>query len=104
MADKDLPAILQHLNVLVDRWYFCDLPTPRAAKAADLLQHWQALPKANLANAKSTAACFANPAQALGAALAAADPADRILVFGSFYTVGAILENGLPNRIAKHLS
>ena len=104
MADKDLPAILQHLNVLVDRWYFCDLPTPRAAKAADLLQHWQALPKANLANAKSTATCFANPAQALGAALAAADPADRILVFGSFYTVGAILENGLPNRIAKHLS
>ena len=58
---------------------------------------------ANLANTKSTAACFANPVEALNAALAGAEPADRILVFGSFYTVGAILENGLPNRLAKHL-
>ena len=103
MADKDLTAILQHLNALVERWYFCDLPTPRAAKASDLRQLWQALPMANLANTKSTAACFANPVEALNAALAGADPTDRILVFGSFYTVGAILEHGLPNRIAKHL-
>ena len=103
MADKDLAAILQQLNVLVDRWYFCDLPTPRAAKAANLLERWTGMPKANLANSKSTATCFANPVEALNAALAAADPTDRILVFGSFFTVGAILENGVPNRIAKHL-
>ena len=46
---------------------------------------------------------FANPAQALQAALAAANPADRIAVFGSFYTVGAVLEEGLPRLAAPHL-
>ena len=40
-------------------------------------------------------------AQALRAASAAADPADRIVVFGSFYTVGGVL--GTPRLHAKHL-
>ncbi len=38
----------------------------------------------------------ASPSQALAAALEHADPADRILVFGSFLTVGGVLESGLP--------
>ena len=44
----------------------------------------------------------ASPAQALADALARADPADRILVFGSFYTVGGVLERGLPRTAAPH--
>ena len=36
------------------------------------------------------AAAFASPHLALQAAIAAAGPADRIVVFGSFYTVGGI--------------
>ena len=43
------------------------------------------------------------PADALAAALAAADPADRIVVFGSFYTVGGVLKDGPPRLVAKHL-
>lgn len=46
---------------------------------------------------------YAHPQQALDAALAAAGPTDRIVVFGSFYTVGAILEQGKPRLTAKHL-
>ena len=38
------------------------------------------------------------------AAVAAAGPADRIVVFGSFYTVGGVLLNGTPRLAAKHLS
>jgi dihydrofolate synthase/folylpolyglutamate synthase len=38
----------------------------------------------------------------LEAALAAADPADRIVVFGSFYTVGGVLKAGLPRRGSAH--
>jgi dihydrofolate synthase/folylpolyglutamate synthase len=34
----------------------------------------------------------------------AADPADRIIVFGSFYTVGGVLKDGIPRLQAKHLS
>ena len=37
------------------------------------------------------------------AALEAADPADRILVFGSFFTVGGVLEDGLPRLAARHV-
>jgi dihydrofolate synthase/folylpolyglutamate synthase len=46
----------------------------------------------------------ASPQKALDAAIAAAGPTDRILVFGSFYTVGGVLQNGIPKLHAKHLS
>jgi len=46
---------------------------------------------------------FASPAEALAAALAQADPADRIVVFGSFYTVGGVLKDGPPRLVARHL-
>jgi dihydrofolate synthase/folylpolyglutamate synthase len=45
-----------------------------------------------------------SPQKALEAAITAASPTDRILVFGSFYTVGGILHNGIPKLHAKHLS
>jgi dihydrofolate synthase/folylpolyglutamate synthase len=99
MADKDLVPMLAKIAPLVDRWYFTDLPTPRAATAQALLQRWQALP----GYADIPASTHANPQEALQAALAAAEPADRILVFGSFYTVGGVLQHGLPRLSAKHL-
>lgn len=100
MADKDLAPMLARILPLVDRWYFTDLPTPRAASATALQTFWQAQnPKPNV-----TAAAFADPMQALQAAIAAADPADRIVVFGSFYTVGGVLQQGVPRLQAKHLS
>jgi dihydrofolate synthase/folylpolyglutamate synthase len=40
----------------------------------------------------------------LQSAIAAAKPADRIVVFGSFYTVGGVLQDGIPRLHAKHLS
>jgi len=46
----------------------------------------------------------ASPMEALRAAIAAADPADRIVVFGSFYTVGGVLQDGIPRLDAKHLN
>ena len=100
MADKDLMPMLQKLNPMVDKWYFTDLPLARAAKAADLQHAWQAQ------NTRTDVASSAHddPMQALQAAIEAADPADRIVVFGSFYTVGGVLQNGIPRLQAKHLS
>ncbi|MGE4378013.1 MAG: bifunctional folylpolyglutamate synthase/dihydrofolate synthase, partial [Burkholderiaceae bacterium] len=43
-----------------------------------------------------------DPLQALQAAAAAADPVDRIVVFGSFYTVGGVLAHGVPRLHASH--
>ena len=84
LADKSLDAILQPLLPLISRWYCTDLPmTPRGLPAAALktaLEH---------AGAAGDPVCHAEPAIALAAAIAAGERGDRVLVFGSFYTVAA---------------
>ena len=100
MADKDLLPMLQKVNPMVDRWYFTDLPLPRAARAADLQQLWQSQNTRKDASSRT----FTDPMTALQAAIEAADPADRIVVFGSFHTVGGVLQDGTPRLQAKHLS
>ncbi|MBP7458762.1 MAG: bifunctional folylpolyglutamate synthase/dihydrofolate synthase, partial [Ottowia sp.] len=92
MADKDLAPMLQRMDPLVDRWYFADLPTPRAASGAALQAAWQAVTK----RTDAVSAVFSTPLDALHAAAAKAQAADRIVVFGSFYTVGGVLEHGTP--------
>ena len=101
MRDKDVPAILGRMAPLVDHWHFTDLPLPRAARAAELVAAHAAL------GAKGpgpvTVHEHASPADALAASLGQADPADRIVVFGSFYTVGGVLKDGLPRLGARHV-
>ena len=92
MADKDLAPMLHRMDPLVDRWYFTDLPTPRAASGAALQAAWQALTQRK----DASSAVFSQPLDALHAAAAKAQAADRIVVFGSFYTVGGVLEHGTP--------
>jgi dihydrofolate synthase/folylpolyglutamate synthase len=98
MADKDLAPMLARSGPLVDRWYFTDLPTARAASAN---------PAGALAGAAGRrevpASTHASPVAALQAAVEQADPADRILVFGSFFTVGGVLQQGVPRLAAKHI-
>jgi dihydrofolate synthase/folylpolyglutamate synthase len=100
MADKDLDAMLAKMGPLVDRWYFTDLDIARAAKSQALMARWQA----GNQRQDATATIHAGPMEALQAAVAAADPADRIVVFGSFHTVGGVLEHGLPRLHGKHLA
>jgi dihydrofolate synthase/folylpolyglutamate synthase len=99
MADKDLAPMLAKVSPMLDRWYFTDLPTPRAATGAALKAAWEA----QNTRKDASALAFASPAQALQAAIAAADPADRIVVFGSFHTVGGVLQGGIPRLHATHL-
>jgi dihydrofolate synthase / folylpolyglutamate synthase len=112
MRDKDIAAIVTRMLPLVEVWHCCDLPTPRAAKAQDIADVVRlaraAAPGAAkvaasaLAQADPTIQCHSSPALALAAALAGADPTDRIVVFGSFYTVGGVLKEGLPRLQAAH--
>ena len=99
MADKDLAPILSRIGPLIDRWYFTDLPTPRAATGAAVQAQWAAQ------NTRKDVASsvHADPMSALRAAIEAADPADRIVVFGSFFTVGGVLAHGTPRLQGKHL-
>ena len=100
MADKDLTVMLARVAQIVDRWYFTDLPIPRASSAEQLQKLWLA------GNRRTdvTSSTHASPDAALQAAIASANPADRIVVFGSFYTVGGVLKVGIPRLHAKHLS
>lgn len=99
MADKDLEGVLHPMLPLVDAWHLTDLPTARAASARELEFVLSRLQGARAA----TRQCHAGPGAALDAAVATADPADRIVVFGSFYTVGGVLEHGVPRLGARHL-
>ena len=100
MADKDLDAMLTRMIPLVTHWHVCDLPSPRAARAHDLAS----ILKSMAGVAAQQVFTHDSPAQALAVARENADPTDRIVVFGSFLTVGGVIENGLPNLNAPHLS
>jgi dihydrofolate synthase/folylpolyglutamate synthase len=100
MRDKDLAGVIARLAPLVDAWYCTDLPLPRAARASELAAVVHRLP-ARVGGA-ATISEHATPVDALTAARERADPADRILVFGSFLTVGGVLAQGLPRWGGPH--
>ena len=104
MQDKDLDGVIGKLIHLVDDWLLTDLPVARAATAQALAHCVEASAATRPAGAaRPRLSVHPNPGVALDAAFAAAEPADRILVFGSFYTVGGVLKDGPPRRAAKHL-
>lgn len=86
LADKDIEAVAAAMKGRVDRWFVAPLPGPRGASAARLVE---ALEHAGVARA----AIREEPdvASAWRTALAAAGEADRIVAFGSFLTVAAVL-------------
>jgi dihydrofolate synthase/folylpolyglutamate synthase len=96
MRDKDIAGMFARIAPLIDHWYLTDLPLPRAARAEELARQ--------LRDAAPGAApsLHREPADGLRAALAAADPADRIVVFGSFLCVGGVLKDGVPRSRGAH--
>jgi dihydrofolate synthase / folylpolyglutamate synthase len=89
MADKDIAGVLKPMLDKVDFWYFCDLPTPRAASAEDLAKELKAL---GFKEGKDSGIeTFKSPELAYQAALKKAGEGDRISVFGSFFTVAGVL-------------
>ncbi|QCP54603.1 bifunctional tetrahydrofolate synthase/dihydrofolate synthase [Trinickia violacea] len=89
MHDKDIAGVLAHLKGEIDHWCVTDLPLPRAAAAADLEA---ALREAGVADSSdSSVTRFSTPADAFQDALKRASDNDRIVVFGSFYTVAGVM-------------
>ncbi len=102
MRDKDLGGIVRPMAPLVDVWHCCALPPPRAASADELAAVVREHTASRIGGAP-VVRLHEGPKQALQAAAAAADPADRIVVFGSFHTVGGVMRGGLPRLAAPHL-
>ena len=101
MRDKDIAAMLAPHGA-AGRPLALAPTCPRRARRAR--PSWPTL-RARCAGASRAGGAsprMSAPIAALRAALAAADPADRIVVFGSFFTVGGVLKDGLPRLAAQH--
>ena len=82
LRDKDVAGVLRELAPRITQWHLATLSGPRAARAEDLAVHLE----------KKSVRTFASPSAALEAALGAAGENDKIVVFGSFLTVGEAIE------------
>lgn len=86
LADKDIEAVADAVRPAIDRWFVAPLPGPRGASAERLAQ---ALERSGVP--REAIRLEADVGDAWRAALAAAGEADRIVAFGSFLTVAAVL-------------
>jgi len=89
LRDKDIGGVLRTLAPRITRWHMASLSGPRAASAQDLARHVEG------------AECFGSPAAALEAALSRANENDKIVVFGSFLTVGEVIGWLKNNKTSK---
>jgi dihydrofolate synthase/folylpolyglutamate synthase len=84
LADKDAREIAAALEPLVDHWILCSLPGARGSSASDLANRLRLPPdQVTLANSVE---------EGCEAARAATVTGDRVIVFGSVYTVGPALQ------------
>ena len=92
LADKDISGVVSALKSQIDAWYLADIHVARGAKAQELKKIL------NLHRDKTPIQSFADVTTALSAAYKDAKKNDRIIVFGSFYTVAdAIALNQYEN-------
>jgi dihydrofolate synthase/folylpolyglutamate synthase len=83
LADKDIAGVLGALSGIVDLWFVGSLPPPRGAMAEELAGILRGLGLA-VRESKTVTAAYQET-------LAEAVAGDRIIVFGSFYTVAEVL-------------
>ncbi|OOW73884.1 bifunctional folylpolyglutamate synthase/dihydrofolate synthase [Xanthomonas axonopodis pv. martyniicola] len=84
LADKDVLGVVEAVAAQIDRWALAGLEGARGQSA-------QALQARLQGSAAAQAPCHRDVASAVRAALDAASPGDRVLVFGSFHTVADAL-------------
>jgi dihydrofolate synthase/folylpolyglutamate synthase len=80
LRDKDIGAVLRELAPRITRWHVATLDTARGATAAQIASHLQG-------NVHE----YDSPAGAFQAARAIANDGDKIVVFGSFFTVADVM-------------
>jgi dihydrofolate synthase/folylpolyglutamate synthase len=92
LADKDAAGVFAALSGQIDAWWTCTPDSPRARDAAALAT--------TLRDHAGGAPVSVQPdvRTAFAAALSAAREGDRILVFGSFYTVAAVLDHAATQQ------
>jgi dihydrofolate synthase/folylpolyglutamate synthase len=90
LRDKDLAGVLHALAPRITRWHLASLPGPRGATADELEM-----------NIDGVVEKFASAAKAFAAARERAGEGDKIVVFGSFLTVGEVMAWLKKNKTSK---
>jgi dihydrofolate synthase / folylpolyglutamate synthase len=90
LRDKDIAGVMRELAPRITRWHLASLPGPRGASADEL--------EAALG---SNAEKFDSAKAAFSAALERAEEGDKIVVFGSFLTVGEVMAWLKNNKTSK---
>ena len=83
-GDKDLDQIIKILDSLIDHWYVGGLTGDRAVAPGVLAAAIGRIARGGIS-------AHADPVMAYRAAIKDARPGERVVVFGSFQVVGAIL-------------
>lgn len=95
LADKDIDGVIQAVAPNIHQWFIADNHSPRGEKAVELNQ------KIIKNDRDSVVKAFADVSSALNSACEIATKNDRIIVFGSFYTVADAMSAVLQSGIAK---
>lgn len=95
LADKDIDGVVHVVAPNIHHWFIADNHSPRGAKAFNLNQ------KIIKNDPKSVVNAFVDVPSALISACKTATKNDRIIVFGSFYTVADAMNTILQSGIAK---
>lgn len=82
--DKDIAGVLSAMHNIT-HWHIAPLNTPRSATISCLLEH--------LTDIGSQISTYSSITKAYQSVLNVANEKDRIIVFGSFYTVSEVLQN-----------
>ncbi len=94
LKDKDIRTSLSHMEV-IDNWICIDLDSPRGATAKELdkslVDTFNAVRVRNLKNVAEAYEYFADNSE----------PGDLLVVFGSFVTVGLMIEYWDKNHLVK---
>jgi dihydrofolate synthase/folylpolyglutamate synthase len=93
LRDKDIGGVLRALQPRITRWHFASLAGSRGASADDL--------ERELGGARTALEKFPSPTHAFVAARERAGEGDKIVVFGSFLTVGEVMAWLNNNKTSK---
>ena len=93
LADKDADGVIEPLKNCFDAWFVAGLAGERGQAGAGLAERVRS-------RVAGPVEAFDDPLSAFQAAKLQAGEGDRITVFGSFYTVAAVLIAAVPNHAA----
>lgn len=87
LADKDWQGMLASVSEQFDAWFLAELPSVTRALSASVVANHLGQQGCNMISVSK------NAKQALARALQVTGKGDTVIIFGSFYTVGAVLDS-----------